>query len=155
MHPITPHFTLEEMTRSQIAVRRGLSNTPSKFQMPILHGLCEEILEPAREMLGPIYVSSGYRSPRLNSLIGGATKSDHMIESNSAAADIIGLECDLGTLYRWVYIQLPWSKLIWEYGRWVHVSWCEVVPQIRTPRIKTAERNYESISIEEIFGLGR
>jgi zinc D-Ala-D-Ala carboxypeptidase len=58
MPKLTEHFSLEEMTFSKTAVRHGLDNRPNTRIIQNLTELCEELLEPIRELAGgPINVS--------------------------------------------------------------------------------------------------
>ena len=67
------HFTLSEFTRSFIAERYGIENNPSDAQIQNIECLCGLILDPLREFIGhPIYITSGFRVPRLNYLVGGS-----------------------------------------------------------------------------------
>ncbi|MGL4648755.1 MAG: D-Ala-D-Ala carboxypeptidase family metallohydrolase [Caldilineaceae bacterium] len=121
MH-LSPHFTLEEMTFSQTAARRGIDNTPTPEALEALK-LTAQGLEAVRIRLGgaPILVSSGYRSPELNAAIGGSRNSQHM---RGEAADftapgfgtprmIVDALADSGVAY---------DQLILEFGRWAHIS---------------------------------
>ncbi len=119
---LSPHFTLEEMTLSQIAVRSGIANTPSKRQINSLIRLCENILEPLRKRLGkPVYISSGFRNPTVNSLIGGSATSQHM---RGEAADITVEGMTPQELFEFIRAtDLPYDQLIQEFDRWVHVSY--------------------------------
>lgn len=83
---LTEHFTLEEMVRSSAAKMRGIDNTPGAFEIANLRLLCKKILEPARLEIGmPITVTSGFRSQRVNKIVGGVRGSLHLI---GKAADI-------------------------------------------------------------------
>lgn len=83
---LTEHFTLEEMVRSRMAEKHGIDNTPGANEIANLRILCEKILEPARLEIGmPITVTSGFRSGRVNRLVGGAKGSLHLV---GKAADI-------------------------------------------------------------------
>lgn len=83
---LTEHFTLEEMTRSNIARQKGVKNEPNESQIENLKLLCEYILEPIREKLNtPLYISSGFRSEKINTLVGGSKTSQHLL---GQAADI-------------------------------------------------------------------
>lgn len=118
---LTPHFTLEEMTLSQTAVRAGISNTPNEPQILSLVRLCENILEPLRTMLEkPINVSSGFRNPIVNSLLSGSTTSQHM---RGEAADINVEGKTAQELFEFIMAtDLPYDQLIQEFDRWVHIS---------------------------------
>jgi zinc D-Ala-D-Ala carboxypeptidase len=118
---LTPHFTLKEMTVSQTAVRMGIDNTPNTRQITNLTRLCENILEPLRAMVGkPINVSSGFRNPTVNSLIGGSSTSQHM-KGEAADFTVEGLTVqELFDLIR--TSALPYDQLIQEFDAWVHVS---------------------------------
>lgn len=116
------HFTLDELTHSQTAARRGLKNDPDQTALANLHALVENVLDPLREALGrPITVSSGYRSPRVNKAVGGAASSQHTM---GQAADILvpGLApADVARHIR--AIGLPVDQCLLEFGAWVHVSY--------------------------------
>ena len=77
---LSDHFTLEEMTATAEGERLGLDNTPSDAIVKNLTRLCVDGLEPVRVLLGrqPIFVHSGYRSPVVNALVGGAKDSEHL-----------------------------------------------------------------------------
>lgn len=83
---LTEHFTLEEMVRSRMAEKHGIDNTPGAYEIANLRLLCKKILEPARLEIGmPITVTSGFRSERVNKIVGGAKGSFHLV---GKAADI-------------------------------------------------------------------
>lgn len=83
---LTEHFTLAEMTKSETAKQHGFSNTPNAEQLYNLRVLCEKVLEPARQKIKkPIIITSGFRTPTVNKLVGGVANSYHI---NGQAADI-------------------------------------------------------------------
>ena len=45
---LSKHFTLEEMTKSMTATRKGIDNTPGAGEIKSLGDLCYEVLEPLR-----------------------------------------------------------------------------------------------------------
>ena len=67
---LSPNFTLEELTHSEIAERNGLDNTPNEDVKANLTRLAR-FLEEVRRVLGrPIMVNSAYRSPQVNTAVG-------------------------------------------------------------------------------------
>jgi len=65
---LSANFTLKELTKSDTATRLGIDNTPDEAVIESLRLLCENILQPVRDHFGkPVKISSGYRSPELNS----------------------------------------------------------------------------------------
>lgn len=119
---LTQHFTLEELTASQVAARNGLENEPDEETLWRLRRLAA-YLERVREALHshPIIVTSGYRSPEVNRLVGGSPRSAHM---RGLAADIIAptFGTPLQVAERIVEELLPFDQLIHEYGGWVHFA---------------------------------
>lgn len=119
------YFTLNELTASSTAKRKGIDNTPDATVKANLTALVANILDPLREAYGkPIVVSSGYRSPKLNRAVGGAAKSQHV---TGQAADIHTLSdtpADNKKLFDLILkLKLPFDQLINEYDfNWVHVS---------------------------------
>jgi hypothetical protein len=73
---LTSHFTLAELTASQIADRNGIDNNPNDKVISALTVLCHG-LEMIRTLVGfPISVSSGYRCEGLERMVcDGAYKS--------------------------------------------------------------------------------
>ena len=140
------YFTLRELTRSDTAARKDIDNTPTPTAEQHLRSLVEHVLDPLREAYGkPIYVNSGYRSPALNSAVGGARNSQHM---KGQAADIRGephsrlpkgekpqtaeeATAELGRLI--IDLDLPFDQLIF-YPTFLHVSWSP------TPRRQTLRK---------------
>ncbi len=123
MTKLTDNFSLAELTQSITAANRGIDNTPTAVVIMNLRALAQKVLQPAREHLGaPITVSSGYRSPKLNKVIGGAKHSQHKL---GEAADII---CENnGLVFNFIMNHLEFDQLIWEFGneqqpQWIHVS---------------------------------
>lgn len=124
MTRLTPHFTLEEFTFSQTATRKNIDNTPHEG---ILDNLCilANGMEDVRNLLNaPIYVSSGYRCPELNDLLGSKRTSQHTK----------GLACDFtSNAYGSPQIifadiitsDIPYDQLILEFDRWIHISFVE------------------------------
>ena len=119
---LSEHFDLVEFCASEVAARRGLDNTIPPELIPNAVALCQNVLEPARAVLGPIRVNSGYRSKKVNSAVGGAWGSQHTL---GQAADIIplGPNVPLFDLFDYIYKNLLFDQLIWEFGSWVHVSY--------------------------------
>ena len=118
---LSPHFTLAELTRSQVALRRGLFNAPSPEQIHNLQRLAVGILEPVREVLGvPISISSGFRTRALNQIVGGARNSAHM---EGLAADIVPINVNLRAAFDTLRsTQIPFDQLIIECNAWLHIS---------------------------------
>ena len=66
------HFTIPELTRSDTAQRRSIDNTPTPEAVKNLTARVDNVLDPLRERWGaPLIVTSGYRSPALNTAVGG------------------------------------------------------------------------------------
>lgn len=119
---LSPHFTLAELTLSQTAARQGLDNTPDNQALANLKNAANQ-MELVRELLGgkPIVVSSGYRSPTVNRLVGGAQDSAHM---SGNAVDFIcpafGSPLDI-CKHLALQPTLTFDQIIQE-GTWVHIS---------------------------------
>jgi len=117
---ITPHFTLEEMTASQVAAREGLDNTPSAEAVGNLLLLCQA-LEQVRGLFGqPVLISSGYRCAALNARVGGASRSQHV---SGLAADFTVRGLSPREVARRISeSDVVFDQLILEFDNWVHLS---------------------------------
>lgn len=118
---LTANFTLHELTRTRFSVY----NTPSAKEQAALQLLAEKVLQPARDALGPINVTSGFRSVAVNTLVHGARNSHHL---KGMAADLQMPDGNHKRLFDYIRTNLVYTQLIWEFGsidqpQWVHVSY--------------------------------
>jgi zinc D-Ala-D-Ala carboxypeptidase len=142
MTMLTPHFTLEELTLSQTAARKGIHNAPKEGSQEMKNlQRAAETMEKVRAILGdkPILISSGYRSPKVNAAVGGAKTSAHI---SGLAVDFScpgfgtplaickKLEPHLG--------ELGVDQLIHEYNTWVHLGLSAGKPRQMTLTINQA-----------------
>lgn len=119
---LTKNFTLEEMTHSNTATRLGIENTPGDEQVENLRHLCETMLEPIRGILGvPLKINSGYRSPALNSYVGGSKNSAHRF---GLAADFVPVGMPIQKAFERIrkHPELGWDQLILECDAWIHIG---------------------------------
>ena len=123
---LSKHFSLEEMTKSQTALRRNLPNQPSEAQTEAMVLLCENILEPVRTHFSiPFTPSSGYRSGDLCLAIGSSVSSQH---AKGEAADFEVPSVSNLELCTWIIDNLDFDQLILECYTggntgWVHCSY--------------------------------
>ena len=127
---LSEHLDLSEVTRSESAKRKGISNMPTAEHIANFKLLAEKIFEPIRNHFRcPIMISSGYRSKELNAAIGGSATSEH------CSGEAIDIDMD-GTphgvtnkmVFDYIKDNLDFNQLIFEFGDaknpdWVHVSY--------------------------------
>ena len=127
---LTKNFSLHELTKSEIALRKGMPNDPLDKELGNLITLAEEVLQPIRDHYGVgVKVNSGYRSPDVNAAVGGSRTSDHC---NGMAADIEIAGVANAELAEYIKDNLKFTQLILEFytpgipdSGWVHVSYDE------------------------------
>jgi hypothetical protein len=116
---LSENFSLSEFTETST----GLPNKPNQEAITNLKYLAQYVLQPARDKFGPIEVTSGYRSEKVNAAVGGSATSDHL---KGKAADI--KHKDLASVFAFIRKQTNFKQLIWEFGTdkqpaWIHVSY--------------------------------
>ena len=74
---LSRNFTLQELIKSDTAIRKGINNNPNAEQIEKLKLLCENILQPVRDHFGRVKVTSGFRSPELCHAVGSSVNSQH------------------------------------------------------------------------------
>lgn len=124
---LTNHFSLEEFTNSDYAIRNGVNNTASPNIIGNLK-LTADGLEQVRKLLGKaINISSGYRCPTLNRAIGGVSSSAHVL---GFAADFtckeFGTPTDIVKAIK--ASDIKFDQCICE-GTWVHISFAPAMRQ--------------------------
>jgi len=118
------YFTFAEFEKSDTARKHRIDNRMPENVRRNVEALVDHVLDPLRKAWGkPIYVSSGYRCPALNRLVGGASASQHM--SGQAADITTGNKVDNARLFQMVQdLGLPIDQLIDESDfSWIHVSY--------------------------------
>jgi len=128
---LTNNFTLEELTKSETALRQNIDNTPTEDIVNNLRTLAEKVLQPVREHYNKgVKVNSGFRSMAVNAAVGGvqgAKPSDH---TRGLAADIEIPGVPNAELAQWIEANLEYTQVILEFytqgipdSGWVHVSY--------------------------------
>jgi len=132
---VSKNFSLAELTKTNT----GLLNALPEHLYSNLQALVDNVLQPARDALGPIQVTSAYRSPEVNKAIGGSSSSQHCF---AQAADL-RFKGGNDVLFNWLKENTDFDQLIWEFGTddapsWVHISYS---PRHRKQILKAVKQN--------------
>ena len=128
---LTANITLDELTKSQVAERKGINNNPSPEQIENLKALAVNILQPVRSHFDkPLIISSGFRTAQLCIELGSVPTSQHCADNNAAAADFEIPGVDNRELALWIKSELEFDQLILEFYKdneptsgWIHCSY--------------------------------
>lgn len=123
---LSPNFTLHELLASQTAKRKGIDEQfdPPQEIIDNLQFLCKNLLEKLRLLNDerPLFISSGYRCPRLNKAVGGAKNSQHM-QGQAADIDFGSRKANKVFFNRIVKSGIEFDQLLNEFDfAWVHIS---------------------------------
>ena len=150
---LSRNFTLQELIKSDTAIRLGIDNNPNADQIEKLKALCENILQPVRDHFGRVKVTSGYRSPELCTAIGSSINSQH---AKAEAADFEVIDTDNAELADWIHSNLSYDQLIIEYytpgepnSGWIH---CSYIPEDRRAQFMHAYRQEGKTKYKPIMG---
>ena len=131
---LSQHFSLSEFTRSDVATRLGIDNSPTEEHLANLKLICEKVLEPVRSHFNkPVRINSGYRSMALNKAINPATSTVDRL-SKHCLGQAVDFEIDGVSNYdvaSWAKDHLPeYHQVILEFyvpgqpnSGWVHISY--------------------------------
>jgi hypothetical protein len=121
---ISEYFTYEELTTTQVRKLLDKNRKEGMGYTGCMLRLTENLLDPIREMFGPVIVHSCFRCPELNTAVGSTSKSQHLT-ADACDFHILGHLSgpDLYKIFEriWKRSGLKWHQLIWEYG-WIHIS---------------------------------
>ena len=132
---LTKNFTLKEFTKSSTALRLGLNNDPTKEGIIKLRLLATNLLQPLRNAVGSIRITSGYRSPELSKAIGSSSNSQHCRYEAIDLQFVKRGKMDNLALYNaLIELDLDFDQAILEFGNateyidpthpdWIHLSW--------------------------------
>lgn len=142
---LTDHFSRHEALRSATAEKMGIENVPESGETVAAIQHTAHRMEGVRNILGsaPILVSSWYRCPELNKAVGGVPNSAHQ---QGFAVDFTcpSFGPPLAVARR-VAGRVGFDQLIYEYGRWVHISF---VPSMRGEVLTAMSDGYRNGLVE-------
>ena len=121
---LSKNFALSEITHSNTAKRLGIDNEPTETHLQNMQHLVDNLIQPLRDAVGPIRVSSGYRNPELNRAIGGSRSSQH------CKGDALDLQFWQNgkmmneLIYEWILDSgIEFDQMINEFDfAWIHIS---------------------------------
>lgn len=123
------YFSYSEFFKSDVAEKHQVKNIPDDAQLPQVLGnikaLVLNVLDPLRARIGrPVIITSGYRSQRVNELVGGSKTSQHL---TGKAADFHVQGCtpqQMEVVYQTMQIGFDFDQLIFYPSKnIIHVSW--------------------------------
>jgi uncharacterized protein YcbK (DUF882 family) len=117
---LSSNFTLEELTVSDTAVRKGFDNTPNATEIANLVRVAA-LLEEVRKLINkPIIVNSAFRSKAVNDAVGSKDTSQHRI---GCAADIrVPGMTPKQVVEACIKANIGYDQIIEEFGSWTHIS---------------------------------
>jgi len=151
---LSANFTLKELTKSDTAIRKGISNEPNTDEIEKLKLLCETILQPVRDKFGAVTVTSGYRSPELCVAIGSSVSSQH---TKAEAVDFEVEGVDNADVAYWIKDNIPnWDQMILEFytlgqpnSGWIH---CSITSKLERKQFLSAYKEDGKTKYKPILG---
>ena len=118
---LSPHFKLGEF----LNLKKYPENVPSMQVVVKLTYGCHLLLEPARQIVGPIIINSGFRNEAVNRRVGGVKNSQHLI---GQAADIRPQDpAQFQRLVDFLKTNALTDQLL-TGSSWLHLSWNPFAP---------------------------
>lgn len=125
------NFKLSEFFQSSTAAKNGIKNEPSADERATIvrniNLLVDNVLDPIRDKFcAPVIITSGYRCPQVNRLVGGVDNSQHL---SGCAADfhVMGFTPSMmHQVFLYIYDTLEYDQLIYYRSKnFIHVSYVE------------------------------
>jgi uncharacterized protein YcbK (DUF882 family) len=118
---LSPNFSLEELTRSETAARKGWDNTPNERELENLKRLAALLQEVKKAVDGkPVIINSGFRSKKVNDAVGSHDRSQHRL---GCAADLrVPGMTPRQVVEACIEAQVPFDQIILEFDSWTHIS---------------------------------
>ena len=129
------NFLISELCYSSTALRLGIDNTPTKEGILKLTLLATTVLQPLRDRLGALRITSGYRAPQLSQVIGSSSNSQHCRYEAVDMQYVKRGKMDNLMIYQaLIDLDLDFDQCILEFGNssatqdptypsWIHLSW--------------------------------
>ena len=149
---LSKNFTLKELIRSNTALRLGIDNTPSKEGIWKLTLLAADLLQPLRNAVGSLRITSGYRSPKLSEAISGSGSNSQHCRYEAVDMQYVkrGKMDNIKIYNALIDLDLDYDQCILEFGTstknidgepdWIHLSW-KVVDNRRETLVAYKDEN--------------
>ena len=126
---LTENFTIEELTRSEAAIRKGLDNSVPNDLIANMRRVANTLEIVRAHYNVPVHVTSCYRAPAVNLAVGGSPNSAHRfaLAADFEVAGVANID-----VCRWVAANVPdVNQIIYEFGPggWVHMGLRNGVPR--------------------------
>lgn len=129
MTQLSEHFSLDEATYSETAVRLGINNQPNEQQLENMKKAAAG-LEQLRAVSGPLRINSWLRLPDVNVAVGGSKVSSHM---DGWAIDVSSTKMTpIELCHKVEELGIKFDQMIHEFGRWMHISFA---PEMRQQKL--------------------
>ena len=118
---LSPSFTLDQLIHSDTAQQHGVDNRPLDAHLPNLRRLAAALEAIQKLLRQPLFITSAYRNPKVNKLVGGVPASKHAL---GLAADFVcpAFGAPLAVARAIAASAIEYDQLIHEYGRWAHLG---------------------------------
>ena len=113
---LSPHFKLGEFLKLQ----KYPENIPTMQVVANLTYGCHQLLEPARRIVGPIIINSGFRNEVVNRKVGGVKNSQHLL---GQAADIRPKDPKQFQILVEFLKTCEFTDQLLTGNGWLHISW--------------------------------
>ena len=150
---LSKNFTLKELIRSNTALRLGIDNSPSKEGILKLTLLATSLLQVIRDRIGPLRITSGYRSPQLSEAISGSGANSQHCRYEAVDMQYVkrGKMDNIKIYDALINLDLDYDQCILEFGNatehidptepdWIHLSW-KVVDNRRQTLVAYKDEN--------------
>lgn len=121
---LSKYLTLQSSSKSDTALKKGIDNIPGPVEIESLKLLGENVYDKVKDKFPEAFPTSVFRSKKLNTIIGGATSSQHC---KGEAIDIDSpTEAKNAEIFKFIKDNLEFDQLIAEFCTEDGPAWCHV-----------------------------
>lgn len=124
MTKLSKNFTLNELCKSDTAIKNKIENKPDELAELRLKTLATKLLQPLRDEFGRMIVNSGYRNTEVNGLVGGVPTSLH---TKGIAADCTFLDADIMDVWNYLLNNkdtIKWTEIgLYKSKNFIHLAY--------------------------------
>jgi zinc D-Ala-D-Ala carboxypeptidase len=119
-YQISPRFSYGMLTKTEHRDFIEENRKQGQKYLRNMANLCNNVLEPVWNLMGPISINSCFRCPGLNALIGGSINSQHM-DAEAADTEYAGITLQQA-FNKIAFSDIKYSQVILEFNQWIHVG---------------------------------